>query len=248
MTQIRHCDNTVLRHSLLKPRFMSDILFVSASCLSTQLVWLHSIGVSLPDYCLYAIITVISALFPRSAPPPTPIPHISRSDLWLLILYLSSRRTGAREMTCFCLGWKETHRCSLTRAHARTGASETASTSQCNYRETEQSVTHLSAAGIRAGVLLWHWREKPGVSLLKHNDRQLHLLTWPHWQTKYLDWGARQEDGAQMRNTEVTLRCLAFHTPETAQMFYICVKQSVKQTWSRAFFTHTCPRTSQWLR
>lgn len=89
-------------------------------------------------------------------------------------------------------------------ARARTEASETASTSQCNYRETEQSVTHLSAAGIRAGVLLWHWWGKPGVSLLKHNDRQLHLLTRPRWQTKYLDWGGRQEDGAQIRNTEVT--------------------------------------------
>lgn len=203
MTQIRRCDNTVLRHSLLKPRFMSDILFVSASCLSTQLVRLHSIAVSLPDYCLYAIITVISALFLRSLPPTTPtFPLDSRSDLWLLILYLSSRRTGAREMTCFCLGWKETHR--YSRTHTRTAASETAPTLQCNYRETEHPVTHLSAAGIRAGLLLWHWWGKPGVSLLKHNDRQLHLLTWPHWQTKYLDWGGRQEDGAQIRNTEVT--------------------------------------------
>lgn len=41
-----------------------------------------------------------------------------------------------------------------TRVCAATEESETASTSQCNYRETEQSVTHLSAAGIRAGVLL----------------------------------------------------------------------------------------------
>lgn len=48
----------------------------------------------------------------------------------------------------------------LARTHTHTPVrvateeSETASTSQCNYRETEQSVTHLSAAGIRAGVLL----------------------------------------------------------------------------------------------
>lgn len=108
-TQITRCDNPVLRHLLLKPRFMSDILFVSTSCLSTQLVRLHSIAVSLPDYCLYAIITVISALFLGSPPPHTHAhtptsPLDSRSDLWLLILYLSSRRTGAREMTCFCLG------------------------------------------------------------------------------------------------------------------------------------------------
>lgn len=42
------------------------------------------------------------------------------------------------------------------RVHVRAATEEleTASTSQCNYRETEQSVTHLSAAGIRAGVLL----------------------------------------------------------------------------------------------
>lgn len=162
MTQIRRCDNTVLRHSLLKPRFMSDILFVSASCLSTQLVRLHSIAVSLPDYCLYAIITVISALFPRSPPHP----HVcSRLTLRFVALNIVSvewkdRSTG-NDM--FLPGVKRNtrmltrthiHTRSHARTHTRTEALETASTSQCNYRETEQSVTHLSAAGIRAGVLL----------------------------------------------------------------------------------------------
>lgn len=57
---------------------------------------------------------------PSFTPPTTPtFPLDSRSDLWLLILYLSSRRTGAREMTCFCLGWKETHRYSRTHTHAQ---------------------------------------------------------------------------------------------------------------------------------
>ena len=118
VTEIRLFDNTVFNVSLLKPRFTPDILFVCTSCLLTRLVRLHSIAVSLPDYCLYAIITVISALFsPLSSPPhpptPPPLPPMSplnsHSDLWLLILYLSTRRTGAQEMTCSCLGWKDTH-------------------------------------------------------------------------------------------------------------------------------------------
>lgn len=153
---------------------------------------------------------------------PTPVsPRNSHSDLWLLILYLSTRRTGAREMTCFRLGWKETH--THTRAHTHTQkahilATETASSSQCNYGETEQSVTHLSAARIRAGVLLWHWWGKPGVSLLKHNDRQLHLLTWPHWQTKYLDWGETEEDRLWCRTWR--WHCHAFHACESTNIFY----------------------------
>lgn len=107
-------------------------------------------------------------------------PLNSHSDLWLLILYLSARRTGAREMTCFRLGWKD------TQTRARTQASETASHSQCNYGETEQSVTHLSAAQIRARVLLWHRQGKLRVRLLKHVDRQLHLQTWLQRHIKYL--------------------------------------------------------------
>lgn len=120
VTEIRRCDNTVFSSSLLKPRFTSDILFVCISCLLTRLVRLHSITVSLPDYCLYAIITVISPLlpFPLSPSPPTPMsPLNSHSDLWLLILYLSTTRTGAREMTCFRLGWKDTHTHALTPTH-----------------------------------------------------------------------------------------------------------------------------------
>lgn len=149
---------------------MSDILFVSTSCLSTQLVLLHSIAVSLPDYCLYAIITVISALFLRSSPPPHahrhPRPHVSsRLTLRFVALNIVSveekdRSTG-NDM--FLPGVKRytrmlkhahTHAHARALVHASAEASRTASTSQCNYRETEQSVTHLSAAGIRAGVLL----------------------------------------------------------------------------------------------
>lgn len=66
---------------------------------------------------------------------------------------------------------------SATHTQIDANATETASGAQCNYGETEQSVTHLSAAGIRAGLLLWRWWGKPGVSLLKHNDRQLHRQT-----------------------------------------------------------------------
>lgn len=83
MTEIRRCDNTVFNSSLLKPRFMSDILFVCTSCLLTRLVRMHSIAVSLPDYCLYAIITVI---FP--SPPPHPYPHVS-SQLTLRFVALN---------------------------------------------------------------------------------------------------------------------------------------------------------------
>lgn len=141
---------------------------------------------------VYMLLLLSSPLFLPSHPTTTPTPTStssfnSHSDLWLLILSLSTRRTGAREMTCFRLGWKETH----TRTH--TQAMETASSSQCNYGETEQSVTHLSAARIRAGVLLCHWWRKPGVSLLKHDDRQLHLLTWPRWQNKYLEWKEKEK-------------------------------------------------------
>lgn len=39
------------------------IFFVCTSCLLTRLVRMHSIAVSFPDYCLYAIITVISPHF-----------------------------------------------------------------------------------------------------------------------------------------------------------------------------------------
>lgn len=229
VTEIRRCDNTVFNSSLLKPRFTSDILFVCTSCLLTRLVRLHSIAVSLPDYCLYAIISVISPLCLPSPPPP-PLPSMSplnsHSDLWLLILYLSTRRTGAREMTCFRLGWKDTH--TLTRTHsaqiAHTRASETASSSQCNYGETEQSVTHLSAARIRAGVLLWHWWGKPGVSLLKHNDRQLHLLTWPRWQTKYLDWAETEKDELWCRTWR--WHCRTIHACERTNILYKC-------TWTK---------------
>lgn len=155
--EIRRCDNAAFIFSFLKPRYLISF-FVCTSCLLTRLVRMHSIPVSFPDYCLYAIITVISPHFLPSRPAPPPptstTPLNSHSDLWLLILYLSARRTGAREMTCFRLGWKD------TRARAHTQAPETASSSQCNYGETEQSVTHLSAARIRARVLLWHWRGK----------------------------------------------------------------------------------------
>lgn len=131
---------------------------------------------------------------PPSLSPSRMSPLNSHSDLWLLILYLSTRRTGAREMTCFRLGWKDTQAggkaplppsllptasppFTLTHTHTHADATEAASGAQCNYGETEQSVTHLSAAGIRAELLLRRWRGKPGVSLLKHSDRQLHPQT-----------------------------------------------------------------------
>lgn len=54
----------------------------------------------------------------RPLPLPPMSPLHSHSDLWLLILYLSTRRTGAQEMTCFCLGWRDTH--THLRMHAHT--------------------------------------------------------------------------------------------------------------------------------
>lgn len=228
VTEIRRYDNTVFNSSLLKPTFTSDILFVCTSCLLTRLVRLHSIAVSLPDYCLYAIITVISPLFLPFPPhpPPKPYPHVSSQltlrfvALNIVSVYQTDRSTG-NDM--FPPGVKR-HTHTLTRRHtqiAHTQASETASSSQCNYGETEQSVTHLSAARIRAGVLLWHWRGKPGVSLLKHNDRQLHLLTWPHWQTKYLDWGETEKDKLRCRTRR--WHCRVFHACESTNILYKCM-------------------------
>lgn len=111
-----------------------------------------------PDYCLYAIITVISPLFLPSSPP-HPYPHVSSQltlrfvALNIVSVYQKDRSTG-NDM--FLPGVKRnTHTRTLThpqKAHIQ--ATETASSSQCNYGETEQSVTHLSAAQIRAGVLL----------------------------------------------------------------------------------------------
>lgn len=132
---------------------------------------------------------------------PHPYPRVSSQlalrfvALNIVSVYQKDRSTG-NDM--FPPGVKDTH--TPTQQIAHTQASETASSSQCNYGETEQSVTHLSAARIRAGLLLWHWRGKPGVSLLKHNDRQLHLLTQPCWQTKYLDWGKQKRTSSDVEH------------------------------------------------
>lgn len=118
VSEIRRCDNTVFSSSLLKPRFMSDILFVCTSCLLTWLVRMHSIAVSPPLTIVYMLLLLSSSLhLPHT--PTRMSPLDSHSDLWLLILYLSTRRTGAWEMTCFRPGWKDTHR------HARTHTEST---------------------------------------------------------------------------------------------------------------------------
>ena len=81
------------------------------------------------------------------------------------------------------------------KTHTYTQTAHTqASSSQCNYGETEQSVTHLSAARIRAGCYSDTDGESWELSLLKHNDRQLHLRPWPSTQTKYSEQRTTEKD------------------------------------------------------
>lgn len=171
---------------------------------------------------VYMLLLLSSPPLFLPSPPPHPYPHVSSQltlrfvALNIVSVYQKDRSTG-NDM--FPPGVKRHTHTHMQKAHIE--ASETASSSQCNYGETEQSVTHLSAARIRAGVLLWHWWGKPGVSLLKHNDRQLHLLTWPRWQTKYLDWGETEEDRLWCRTWR--WHCRAFHACESTNIFYKCM-------------------------
>lgn len=226
VTEIRRCDNTISSSSRLKPRFTSDILFVCTSCLLTRLVRLHSIAVSFPDYCLYAIITVISPLLlPFPSLPPHPYLHVSSQltlrfvALNIVSVYQKDRSTG-NDM--FPPGVKR-HTCTHTFTQAaHTQAWETASSSRCNYGETEQSVIHLSAARIRAGVLLWHWWGKPGVSLLKQ---------W-QWQTATSADTAALADqifGVRRKGQCRTWRrhSGALHARETTYIVEVCVDKNV---------------------
>lgn len=112
---VRHRSDVVTMHC--SDTHSSNLDLCLISFLSPHPVFRHSLynctQSPSPSPTIVYMLLLLSSPHSSSVHPPsrthtdTPAPTSpldSRSDLWLLILYLSRRRTGAREMTCFCLG------------------------------------------------------------------------------------------------------------------------------------------------